>query len=60
MALMAKRYGHIGQQAKQDALAVLDRIGAPKKATDTDSQPAPPRTAEAPSAQPALAAVTVN
>ena len=25
MVLMAKRYGHIGAQAKQDAVAILDR-----------------------------------
>ena len=30
MVLMAKRYGHIGAQAKQDAVAVLDR-GQPRE-----------------------------
>ena len=59
MVLMAKRYGHIGQQAKQDALAVLDRIGAPKKATDAESQQPPPATV-ALDARLAVAAVTVN
>ena len=39
MVLMAKRYGHIGAQAKQDAVAMLDR---PPK------QEAAPATAQAP------------
>jgi integrase len=34
MVLMAKRYGHIGQQAKRDAMAVLDRPQPPAKAQD--------------------------
>jgi len=42
---MAKRYGHIGQQAKRDAMAVLDRpqpTGKPESQSDTDeSQDAP-------------------
>jgi hypothetical protein len=31
MVLMATRYGHIGQQAKNDAVAVLDRFSKPKE-----------------------------
>jgi integrase len=60
MVLMAKRYGHIGQQAKQDALAVLDRVGAPQKTTDTEPQTTPPPAAEALDAQPAIGTDTVN
>jgi hypothetical protein len=60
MVLMAKRYGHIGQQAKQDALAVLDRVGAPKSKSGTEPQTTPPPAAEALDAQSALATVTVN
>ncbi len=37
MVLMAKRYGHIGAQAKHDAVAVLDR--------SVNSQPGPTDTA---------------
>jgi integrase len=33
MVLMAKRYGHIGAEAKRDALAVLDRCQTQRQAT---------------------------
>src|SRR5262249_39277943 len=42
MVLMARRYGHIGAQAKQDAVAVLDRIQKPQlndHSTDSASNP---------------------
>ena len=44
MVLMAKRYGHIGPQAKHDAVAVLDRprqaeqLGEPTAATESPRQ----------------------
>lgn len=60
MVLMAKRYGHIGQQAKQDALAVLDRIGAPKKSEEAEAQAPPPLAGDIAASQPAQGAMVVN
>ena len=39
MVLMAKRYGHIGMQAKQDAVALLDRPQKPGLPGQPSNQP---------------------
>ena len=39
MVLMAKRYGHIGPRAKQDAVAKLDRPQKPEQLGQSSSQP---------------------